>query len=980
MSAWIVILWILAIFVAPIILGQFIARATRMKDDAGRFSTVLVLLAIFLAPFASQLIHGEKLSDAFRLGIDLAGGTNLVYQADTEQAEESGKEVNSQSMDELVRAITRRVNPSGTEEVTVRQVGDDRVEIIIPGADPDYVQAMKKQITNLGSLEFGILASRHDNQHQALIARAEASGEDVYDGTEKRAQWVPVARTQTKDGKSELKDITGGSNDVMREREVDGQTIREFLIILDPPEQRVDGSFLVNSRPTMDPNSGISIGFTFNAQGGFRFQNLTNRYQPKKDGNTYRLAAILDGKIHSAPNINAVIAQDGIITGDFTNDEVTEMVSVLNSGALELPLVKEPISEYTISPLLGVDVQEKGKMAITVAAITVLAFMLIYYWMAGVIANLSLIVNVALILGAMALFDATFTLPGLAGLVLTIGMAVDANVLIFERMREELEKGSSLRLSIHNGFSKAFSTIIDANLTTLITAVILYARGTEQVKGFAALLIIGIIMSMFSALYFGRLMFDLFERMKWLSAKSMLGKSMVATTSWDYVGKQMLATIASLALIIGGMAALISRGNDNLDIDFTGGSMVTFQFQDNPGIDETRESLQVEFGNDMTVERLVVPGIAEGESEQIFFRLRTKNEDTTEVRKLVNKAFETSGHELTKVSMEYGDITSIPADPEEEAAEGTAAKANADLFAGGSQVKLTFSDEVTTTIIEDEFKEAYAGVVGDDQVDDENLASLFTVTGIEGSGVDARESAVRRFSAVELKVRKELPTDQVQQTLIDMQQMMAERPVLDEVNTFSSAVAGEAKMSALMAILMSLAAIIGYVWFRFQKIAYGLAAVVALVHDVLCVLGLVAIASLLSTTPLGPILGLVDFKINLPMIAAFLTIIGYSLNDTIVVFDRIREVKGKNPELTADIINRSLNQTLSRTLLTSFTTLIVVAILYVLGGEGLHGFAFCLVTGVAIGTYSSIYVASPVLLRLANPKKPAPTETMTVQA
>ncbi|MCA8987015.1 MAG: protein translocase subunit SecF, partial [Planctomycetaceae bacterium] len=614
---------------------------------------------------------------------------------------------------------------------------------------------------------------------------------------------------------------------------------------------------------------------------------------------------------------------------------------------------------YTISPLLGVDVQEKGKTAIIVAAVVVVGFMLVYYWMAGLIANLSLVLNVILILGAMALFDATFTLPGLAGLVLTIGMAVDANVLIFERMREELAKGASLRMAIHNGFSKAFSTIIDANLTTLITAVILYSGGTEQVKGFAALLFIGILMSMFSALYFGRLMFDMFERLKLITPGNMLGWSFVRSgTAFDFMGKQKLATVLSLGLILGGMAVLFSRGNDNLDIDFTGGSMVTFQFQDNPGIDEARASLEKEFGNDLSLERLVVPSLEEGGADEIYFRLRTKDEDTVDVRRKVNLAFENSGHELTKVTMEFGEPTEIP-----KAAEGeTSTAAAPDFFAGGTEAVLSFSGEVTTSTVQDLFLEAYAGVTGNDALNSDETASLISLVGTAGSGVDAKESSVKRFSQVKLQVRPEVSKEVVQQSLADMQQSMTDRPILDEVNTFSSAVAGEAKWSAIKAILLSLAAIIAYVWFRFTRLAFGLAAVVALIHDVLCVLGLVAIGSVLSRTPIGPMLGLVDFKINLPMIAAFLTIIGYSLNDTIVVFDRIREVRGKNPNITREMIDASLNQTLARTLLTSATTLIVVIILYLLGGEGLHGFAYCLLTGIVVGTYSSIYVASPILL------------------
>ncbi len=246
-----------------------------------------------------------------------------------------------------------------------------------------------------------------------------------------------------------------------------------------------------------------------------------------------------------------------------------------------------------------------------------------------------------------------------------------------------------------------------------------------------------------------------------------------------------------------------------------------------------------------------------------------------------------------------------------------------------------------------------------------NADALVALEGVGGSGVTADESSVKRYTEMVMKIRSEVGQDVVKATLEEMQKEMASLPVLSEVNTFDASVAGEAKVNAVMAMLIALVAIVAYIWIRFQQIAFGLAAVVALVHDVLVVLGLVAIASVLSSTPVGPLFMLTDFKINLSMIAAFLTIIGYSLNDTIVVFDRIREVRGKNPDIKPEMVNTSLNQTLSRTLLTSITTMLVVIVLYIIGGEGLHGFAFCLVAGVAVGTYSSIYVASPVLLKLA---------------
>jgi SecD/SecF fusion protein len=245
-------------------------------------------------------------------------------------------------------------------------------------------------------------------------------------------------------------------------------------------------------------------------------------------------------------------------------------------------------------------------------------------------------------------------------------------------------------------------------------------------------------------------------------------------------------------------------------------------------------------------------------------------------------------------------------------------------------------------------------------------AALYEVEGLEGSGLEAGVREVRKYSKALVRSTSAVPQEDFEAVLSSMKTTLDTSPLFDEVNTFASAVASEMKQSAVLAIVISLLAIVGYIWFRFQKITFGFAAVVALVHDVLVVLGLVALASYLNGNPLGNALLLNDFRINLPMVAAFLTIVGYSLNDTIVVFDRIREVRGKNPELTAEIVNTSLNQTLSRTLLTSLTTFMVVIILYCIGGEGIHGFAFCLTLGVMVGTYSSIYVASPVLIWLMN--------------
>ncbi len=948
-SGWFILLILAVVFVLPFVLGALIAHALKMKEFSRKIGLVLFTAVIASTPFVWQVSSGHDWRDAIRLGIDLAGGSNMVFEVDEGRSE---KELSNEVMDQMVGAIGRRINPSGTEEVTVRKVGQNRIEVIVPGADSDDVQRIKSLITRLGSLEFDIVANRRD--HATLVSRAlESPGKDIRDGEGRViASWRQVNDDEpfSQDDQMVVRPITLK----------DGTPGEEVLVIIEPNEsRRVTGKYLVRARQSTDQNGAPAVSFTFNARGGNLFSQLTSKNRPSKDGFHRHLAVLLDGKVQSAPRLITTIGAEGQITGKFSQKEISDLLNVLNAGALEVPLKSEPVSEFSISPLLGSDVQEKGKQAILIAAVAVIFFMLIYYRFAGLVANICLTLNLVLVMGTMSFIDATFTLPGLAGLVLTIGMAVDANVLIFERIREEKARGSSLRMAINNGFARAFTTIIDANLTTLIVAVVLYIIGTDQVRGFAVTLFIGIVMSMFTALYVGRIIFDIFERKRWISDLKMM--SIVGHTSLDFIGRKMVAAAFSIILIVVGMGVVVSRGEKNLDIDFTGGTMVTFEFEEKQDIDAIRGLLKEEFGSSLTLEQLQLSN--DPTSDGRFFRLRTTMNDadagesgekaTDNIRKNLNDAFADDAHKLRKVTMSFGDIKKL------EGSENSPA---------GAEVELSFSGDLKPSTVDNYLKEAIASIKNTDGSEKYERIPEFQLKGIsdsQGEG-EAATGEVSRFKKMTAQTGPDLQVDDLKTALNTMQAVMETTAILDEVNSFDSSVASEMQESALLAMLISLIAIVAYVWFRFQRITFGLAAVAALVHDVLVVLGLVAIGATLSTTPLGPILGLNDFKINLPMIAAFLTIVGYSLNDTIVVFDRIREVRGKNPALTKTMVNESLNQTLSRTLLTSITTLIVVLILYTIGGEGIHGFAYCLVLGVIVGTYSSIFIASPVLLWLMN--------------
>ena len=968
-TAALILLNVVLILGLPVIIGVFIARALKMKEYAGRIATCLLALSIAVAP----LVIGDKnLSEKLKLGIDLAGGANLVYEVE----ETEGKEITDALMDKMVGAVAVRINPSGQEETTVRRVGYDRIEVIVPGKDPETVDVIKSRIVRLGTLEFYITA--HEREDSAIVAQGQAldiATKEVRDSAGNIiAKWLPAYLKDNEPQFLERNDAVRRS--VKAERPTDTgmeeYDTEEYLLLVDREQERVSGKYLTSAGTTVNPDNGTQmVTFRFNQQGAYLFGRLTGSNKPR-DGHPDRsLAIVLDGQVQSAPVIRDTITSNGQITGDFTPEEARDLTSVLNAGALEVPINPKPLSEATVDPTLGEDVRNKGIQAIIIAAVSVVGFMLLYYRAAGLIAILCLVMNIVLVLSTMMLIEATFTLPGLAGLVLTIGMAVDANVLIFERIREEQRRGSSLRMAIRNGFSKAFSTIIDANLTTLLTAVILFMIGTDQVRGFAVTLFIGIVMSMFTALFVSRTIFDIAEKKRWIKKLAMF--SFVGETNWDFVGKRFVAAVLSVVLIAIGLTAFFTRGTKNYDIDFTGGTMVTFQLEQGAETDAVREVLGTQFAENFTVERLTLAGEESGQGG-MHFRLRTSETDSDDtkqsklsaeerVSQKVNTAFETAdAMQLRKVTMSFTPLKTVEIDEDDNSVQASQNR----RFNGGSSSNITFSDELAEGTIRDTLESTLQELSASDGNRYEDTSSLFGITGISGSGMEANAQSVRKFDQVTVRTLDEISPDDLQTALTAMQSRLEASPLFDEVNTFASAVAGEMKQSAIMAIIVSLIAIVGYIWFRFQRITFGLAAVVALTHDVLIVLGMVALASWASGHPISQTLMLTDFRINLPMVAAFLTIVGYSLNDTIVVFDRIREVRGKNPELTTEIVNTSLNQTLSRTLLTSLTTFIVVGIRYVIGGEGIHGFAFCLTLGILVGTYSSVYVASPVLIWLMN--------------
>jgi len=982
-SAWMgreaLILTMLALVVTvPFLMGELIARLLRLPDLSHRIGVVLMTISMSLSPFAFEMLRGQSWTNALHFGIDLAGGTNLVYQIDTKEAQAQKKVVNKATVSQMVDAIKKRVNPSGTIDMTVRGVGTDRIEVIVPGVDRDLVEQMKAKITRLGSLEFGILANRVD--HPDLVKAAEALPKDQRELFVKErvvAAWRDASQGKEKD--------TGGNvgSRVVTLPNAEGKDVEvlQFLIKQELPDQTVTGYHLTQARAQLDNNGRPAVGFHFNGRGAFLFGNLTQANLPDSEngptqGFRRRLAILLDGKVCSAPTIQSRITSAGEITGSFTMKEVEELVAVLNAGALEVPLNPTPISEFTISPLLGGDVRKKGVTAILISAFCVFGFMLIYYKVAGVVADLSLALNLLMVVGAMAFISATFTLPGLAGIVLTIGMAVDSNVLIYERMREEFARGANLRIAIQNGFDRAFSAIFDGNVASLLTAAILYMIGSDLIRGFAVSLFIGLLMSMFSCLYFGQLLLEIIDRKRVVKTIKMM--QFLGETNIDFLSKRGVAFAGSGLLIAAGMAALFVRGSANMDIDFSGGTMVTFQFIEKQSMDDVRKRLNdVAVSNEPSAPKIFPEGVSleqltsDGEQQSmtsgIRFRMRTPVQDQSLVSSGINKAFDDAQHALFRVTLADSTVAPIT-----DKLEGSSQR-----FEGGNQTVLTFSEPVSeATVIEYLSRELSAIKTDKNRVKYESVQLLLSASGPATEKPAAKEKADAarkagtkvesspKFTEFTVRTTRQVIASDLDAGIKSVQARLAASPVFEEVNAFETSVANNTKVDALLAIIASLVMIVVYMWFRFEKVYFGYAAVAALAHDVLVTVGCIALGAYLSKTPIGPLFMLEDFKINLNQIACLLTIVGYSLNDTIVIFDRIREIKGKNPKISYEMINQSVNQTLSRTLLTALSTFIVVVVLYIAGGEGIHGFAFSMIIGVVTGCYSTIYIANPVLLWL----------------
>ncbi len=730
-------------------------------------------------PSRAVLDHLQKeAAGKIKLGLDLQGGTAFVVGLDTNYLVTSGTNVipldtqKQRAITEAVQVLGNRVNKFGVAEPVIQPEGSDRILVQLPGlSEADKVRA-RENIKKAAHLELRMV---HPESDKLLSEGMPVPGYEILTTTGKDAN---------------------------------GQPYIEHLLV--STNVQMTGQYITSAWMQRDEVGNPEILFSLDPTGTQVFGKLTREHVHE------RMGIVLDGALLSAPTIRDAIENGSCqITGTFTDKEAQDLANALQNP-LAVPL--KILSEYSVDPTLGADTVKSGVTSAVVGTLAVAGFMVCYYLFAGAVADVALITNIIILLGVMCSIGTTFTLPGIAGVVLTIGMAVDANVLIFERIREESAKGKSLRGALSAGYDRAFNTIFDSHVTTLISSVILIYMGTGPIKGFGVTLTIGVAASLFTALVVTRLIFDFLISQGLLKSLPMF--HVIRATKLDFMKLAKPAFALSWTIILIGLAyGIFVRGDKMLGIDFKGGDNMTLAFAQKVDPDQIRAALK-------------------GMNPPVLDPIIQYQKDAT------------STNELLRITSDYG----------------------------------TSSNVLST------------------------LAGTFPA-----AHFDSRGSEV-----------------------------------------VGPTIGAEILHTAIIASLLSLFGILVYVAVRYE-FSFAVGAVVAVIHDVLMTIGCYCLTGLLGPEHAR--------EFNATMVAAILTIIGFSINDTIVIFDRIREdlklgVRGS----FTDVINQALNQTLSRTIITSGTVFLATTSLYFFGGGAINDFAFTFLIGIITGTYSSIYIASALVL------------------
>ena len=747
-----------------------------------------------------------------------------------ESEEENLEEVLSESFEETDEDLL------GEEDTDISDLLQEDVDqAVLQESYPDSIDTIEENLATEIPADTSSLDSMMNNQVSPLFGLIKSQGglvysvydsskinsilnrEDVRNILPRGIRFIwgkDIIEAQEGDQLVELYAIRGGSRNMMAP---------------------LTGEVITDARMNYDEAGRPAISMTMNSSGAKTWSRLT------EDNVSRRIAIVLDNLVYSAPVVqNKIAGGSSQITGNFSLEEAQDMANILKAGSL--PAKARIVEEEIVGPSLGQAAQSQGINSIVLGLALVVVFMVFYYAKGGLVAIAALVFNIFFILGILAQLNAALTLPGIAGIVLTIGMSIDANVLIFERIREELRLGSSLLNAISRGYSKAFSSIIDANVTTFLTAVILFVFGQGPVRGFATTLMIGIASSFFSAVFITRVIMSFMIRkgdQSKISFATAFTKNLLTNTSFDFLSRRRVAYVVSSLVIGSGMILMVAEGGLNLGVDFTGGRSYVVSFQDP-----------------------VTP---------------------SQIEVALTEEFEEAGTEVK-------------------------------TFGSNNVIKITTSYQVG-----DESEQA------DSLVRNSLIRGLAKHTGMEyvqdDKNIDESTFSISSSSKV------------------------------------GATIADDIKTASLEAVLIAMIVIFLYILIRFKKWQFSTGAIIAVFHDTLFVLAAFAIAKLFGKS----------FEIDQVFIGAMLTIIGYSINDTVVVFDRIRENLELRP--SSDIsktFNLSINDTISRTVITSATTLFVVLILLVFGGEVLRGFSFALFIGIIVGTYSSVFIASPIAVDLLN--------------
>jgi SecD/SecF fusion protein len=937
------------------------------------------------------VVDDSRIEIVLPYGAPSGGGKQAINRSDVERIKEILKQIGSlefrilaNDMDDgdrdalvAARDFLRKAHeaPMGEEAKSLEDAAKNGVPPPFPNRRPDEASFLYKneeiqyQWVELGKqsrFDQGLSTHLPDEKRSELYRRLTLA---------RQTNDVTVVPGSNEEGRLSTIYYSRPSQGLKDPEERKAKQFEYFVLtrISEKNRVHVGGDVTITAYVTQGKTSEPVVGFTFNSRGGEKFYQMTSNNQPEAPGKTEgavkvvrQLGIILDGKLISSPTLNEPIRNSGIISGRFERTEVERIVNLLRSGALPATLNPIPVEDPT-PPTLGAETIRDGKLSIGLAFLAVLVFMIVYYRFAGLVATIALLVNLLLTIGFMVILDATFTLHGLAGLVLMLGMAVDANVLIYERVREERDRGLNLATALRNGYDRALPTIIDTHLSSIFTCLVLYTFGTDHLKGFAVSLTVGLVISLFTSLYMTRLIFDFWQAKGWLTQLRMM--RMFSRPSLNFMRIRYKVFAITGALTIAGVALFLVRGEQILDIDFRGGCEYTGLLKE----PSDKSKLSLLFTAERQRTRLAVTDVQEivdptghtrhmyeirySDGAKTIVALRNQPEGASPESRSENVKRRAS--RLPDVKIDQPVEASVSRLMQDERGNELLAKNEIiDIRQEGDSYVLKFASPASTSVVKTVLERQFQVKLGDQHP----AAGVFTAAG-QG------EEQFGDYSEIRVEILKDanegirnLTANEKQEVLAATKKEFSAKPQPEKLKTVHAAQAADARNRALYAVLASWLAIMLYLWFRFGNWTFGAAAVICLIHDLCFTLGAIAICHYIHDTSLGRFFGLEDFKINLPSVAALLTLVGYSVNDTIVVFDRIKEVRGKSAALSATTINDSVNQTLSRTILASLTTFLVVIVLYIWGGEGVHLFAFVMVVGVIIGTLSSIYVASPLLL------------------